>query len=629
MYYKELTTTLFLLCLCVFLNAQNINIIPQPKTVEVGKGNFSINEKTAIVYNDPQLKFMAEYTAVTIRSLNNIQLTSKKQNGLLPVKKAINLILDAKTNITKEGYILNVSSKEISIKGSTSQGLFYGVQSLLQLILVNGDSNIPAVEINDEPRFSWRGFMFDVSRHFFTIDELKVLINQMAMYKFNIFHLHLTDDQGWRIEIKSLPKLTQVGAWRVKRTGNWKNREPARADEETNYGGFYTQEQIKELIKYAAERNIQIMPEIDIPGHSLSAIASYPYLSCTRQQYHIPVNHSFYGKESNALCAGRDSTFEFLEKVFSEVASLFPFEYIHIGGDECYRGFWDKCADCQKRMQENNLKDVKELQSYFIKRVGKMLEAKGKKIVGWGEILDGGLAPSATVMSWIDMNAGIEAAKQNHNVIMTPRFPTYMDYYQGEPNGEPLAYRENRLKTCYDFEPVPVGVNESLVLGGQTCLWGELTPNFRHAQYLFWPRSMALAEVYWSPKSNRNWGNFITRLEPQLRKFDKLDYKYAKSYLDAVVKPKFDKNDSLQIQLGTEIKGLDIYYTFDNTFPDKHSTKYQNGQVLDIPKNSSRIILVTYKDDKQAGKIITVPIADLRKRAKDKKVQGALDFEFE
>lgn len=620
---------LSILLYAMTLSAQDINIIPLPKKVEKGIGYFVLNPQTPICYNVKELIYLADESSNAVKSLVNLELLPKELKENRPLKRAVNLLLDNAASTGREGYRLSVSANAITVKASTRQGLFYGVQSLLQLIPLNGDLKIPCVEIEDEPRFPWRGFMFDVSRHFFTIDELKVLINQMAMYKFNIFHLHLTDDQGWRIEIKSLPKLTEVGAWRVKRTGVWKDREPARADEETNYGGFYTQEQIKELIKYAAERNIRIMPEIDIPGHSLSAIASYPYLSCTRQQYHIPVNHSFYGKESNALCAGRDSTFEFLEKIFSEVASLFPFEYIHIGGDECYRGFWDKCTDCQKRMQENNLKDVKELQSYFIKRVGKMLEAKGKKIVGWGEILDGGLAPNATVMSWIDMNAGIEAAKQNHNTIMTPRFPTYMDYYQGEPNGEPLAYRENRLKTCYNFEPGPGGVNESLVLGGQTCLWGEYTPTFRHAQYLFWPRSMALAEVYWSPKSNRNWGDFVNRLEPQLRKFDKLDYQYAKSYLDAVVKPKFDKNDSLQIQLGTEIKGLDIYYTFDNTFPDKHSTKYENGQVLDIPKNSSRIILVTYKDDKQVGKIITVSLADLRKRAKSKIVQGALDFEFE
>jgi hexosaminidase len=611
------------------LSAQDINIIPLPKKVEKGIGYFTLIPQTQICYNAEELKNMANESCNAVKLLANIELKTNKLKENQLSKRAIHLLLDNAASTGREGYRLSVSTNAITVKASTGQGLFYGVQSLLQLIPLNGDLKIPCVEIEDEPRFPWRGFMFDVSRHFFTIEELKVLINQMSMYKFNIFHLHLTDDQGWRIEIKSLPKLTDIGGWRVKRTGEWKDREPARADEETNYGGFYTQDQIKELIKYAAERNIQIMPEIDIPGHSLSAIASYPYLSCTRQQYLIPVNHSFYAKESNALCAGRDSTFEFLEKVFTEVASLFPFEYIHIGGDECYRGFWDKCPDCQKRMQENHLKDVKELQSYFIKRVGKMMEAKGKKLVGWGEILEGGLAPNATVMSWIDMNAGIEAAKQNHNVIMTPRFPAYMDYYQGEPNGEPLAYRENRLKTCYNFEPVPNGVNDSFILGGQTCLWGEYTPNFRHAQYLFWPRSMALSEVYWSPKSNRNWGDFMNRLEPQLRKFDKLDYKFAKSYLDAVVKPKFDKNDSLQIQLGTEIKGLDIYYTFDNTFPDKHSTKYQNGQVLDIPKNSSRIILVTYKDDKQAGKIITIPLADLRKRVKVKKVQGALDFEFE
>ena len=629
MTYQSKLSSIVLLLAVSILPAQDINIIPKPLKVEAGTGYFTLSNKTTINYNNPELETLAVYLSGTIESLVNMPLQLKQEEGNKASKRSVNLMLEAQINTGKEGYLLSVSGKQISIRASTPQGLFFGVQSFLQLIPLNGDISIPCVEIQDEPRFPWRGFHFDVSRHFRTMDELKMLIDQMSMYKFNVFHLHLSDDQGWRVEIKAFPELTSIGGWRVPRTGDWHERQDPEPNEETTYGGFYTQEEIKDLVKYAAERNIQIMPEIDVPGHSLSAIVTYPYLSCTRMQYQIPINHSFYGRDCNALCAGRDSTFDFLDKVFDEIVALFPFNYIHIGGDECYRGFWAKCPDCQKRMQDKGLKDEKELQSYFIKRVEKMLEAKGKRIVGWGEILEGGLAPNATVMSWIDMNAGIEAAKLGNDVIMTPRFPCYLDYYQGDPRAEPLAYRENRLKTCYHFEPVPDSVPADLIKGGQACLWGEYTPNFRHAQNLYWPRSMALAEVFWSQKQNRNWADFISRLEPQLEKFDKLDYKYATSYLDAVVKPEIGKDGKLRIRLGTEIEGLDIYYTFDNTFPDHHSPKYTKGTFLDIPKNARAIIVVSYKGDQQAGKIISLPLADLKKRSQAKKEQGALEFQFE
>lgn len=628
MRYKRVLTSLILSFTVSIILAQDINIIPKPQSVKIGEGYFTLNEKISIQYTNPELKSLADYVSNSINSLVNLQLQVKQQKGKKPSTRSVNIFLDSSIK-SNEGYELSVLSKQISIKANTPQGLFYGVQSLLQLIPIDRDLNLPCVEIKDEPRFPWRGFMFDVVRTFHSIDELKMLIDQMAMYKFNVFHLHLSDDQGWRVEIKSHPELTRIGGWRVPRTGDWHERQDPEPNEETTYGGFYTQEEIKDLVKYAAERNIQIMPEIDVPGHSLSAIVTYPNLSCTRIQYQIPINHSFYGRDCNALCAGRDSTFAFLDQVFDEIVALFPFKYIHIGGDECYRGFWAKCPDCQKRMQDNNLKDVKELQSYFIKRVEKILEAKGKKIVGWGEILDGGLAPDATVMSWIDMQAGIEAAKLGNDVIMTPRFPCYMDYYQGDPAAEPLGYRENRLHTCYHFEPVPDSVPAGLIKGGQACLWGEYTPNFRHAQYLFWPRSMALSEVFWSQKQDRNWDDFIKRLEPQLEKFDKLDYKYATSYLDVVVKPTIGQNENLQLRLGTEIEGLDIYYTFDNTFPDHHSKKYIKGDILDIPKTARSIIVVTYKGDKQVGKIITLALKDLKKRTQPNKDRGAITFEFD
>jgi hexosaminidase len=614
MNYRKLSTTLFLLCLYVFLGAQTINIIPQPHKVEMGKGFFILNENTSVIYNDKQLKFLAEYTAATIKSLNNLQLPVKSMNGAESKAKSINLILDTKTNTAKEGYVLSVSSKEISIKAITSQGLFYGVQSLLQLVPVNGDRKVQALNIKDEPRFSWRGLMLDVSRHFFSIDEVKRLIDQMVVYKFNILHLHLTDDQGWRLEIKKLPELTKVGAWRVPRTGLWWERDRPQEGEKATYGGFYTQEEIKDLIGYASLRHVDILPEIDVPGHSLAAIAAYPYLASSKLTYKVNPGCKFYGIDDNSLCAGKESTFEFLNVVFSEVAELFPFEYIHIGGDECYKGFWAKCDDCKKTMTDNGLKDANELQSYFIKRLEKILQQKGKKLMGWDEILEGGLAPNASVMSWRGMGGGIAAAKANHHVVMSPNDYAYLDLYQGDPAIEPPTYSLLRLSNVYAFEPVPEGVDSSFILGGQGNLWTESVPTFRQAEYMFWPRSFALAEVLWSPKSTRNWPEFIRRTEEHLQRLSHADINYARSFFDAIITPSKDVKGNLLIQLSTEIEGLKIYYSFDNTYPDHYSSLYAKGEKLTIPKDADTFRVITYRDGKPVGRIITVLLADLAKR---------------
>ncbi|MCX6222333.1 MAG: family 20 glycosylhydrolase [Bacteroidia bacterium] len=616
MNYKKMSTTMFLSCLYVLLAAQSINIIPQPQKVEMKKGFFVLNEKTSIYFNDQQLKSLANYTSATIKSFNKLQLHVKSRNGTKSNAKSINLILDPKINTAKEGYALSVSSKEISIKANTSHGLFLGVQSLFQLIPINGDRKVPSLLIEDEPRFAWRGLLLDVSRHFFTIDEVKHLIDQMATYKFNLLQLHLTDDQGWRLEIKSYPELTKIGAWRVPRTGLWWERECPQEGEEATYGGFYTQEEIKDLIKYAAKYYINILPEIDVPGHSLSAIAAYPYLSSSGLKYNVNPGCQFYGIDDNSLCAGKESTYEFLNIVFTEVAELFPFEYIHIGGDECYKGFWKKCEDCQKRMKDNGLKDVNELQSYFIKRLEKMLKEKGKKLMGWDEILEGGLAPNASVMSWRGMKGGIAAAKANHHVVMSPNGFAYLDLYQGDPAIEPPAYSMLRLNTVYAFEPVPVGVDSSFILGGQGNLWTESVPTFRQAEYMLWPRSFALAEVLWSPKQSRNWTDFIRRTEEHLQRLSKADINYARSFYDAIIIPSKDEKGNLLIQLSTEIEGLEIYYTFDNTYPDHYSPLYKKEEKLAIPKDADTFRVITYRDGKQIGRIITILIADLAKRVK-------------
>lgn len=611
---KKLSAVVFAITFAVLLNAQNINIIPQPKQVKINTGNFTLNGKTIIFYNDPQLKFLADYTSTTIGSLNKLKLTIKNQLGNQPNIQSINLVLDGKTNITKEGYLLIVSSSAITIKGATSQGIFYGVQSLLQLIPVNGDSKIQALEIRDEPRFAWRGLLLDVSRHFFTTDEVKKLIDQMVIYKFNLLHLHLTDDQGWRIEIKQLPELTKVGAWRVPRTGLWWDREPPQEGEAATYGGFYTQDQIRDLVAYASKRHIDILPEIDVPGHSLAAIAAYQNLSSTKLPYKVNPGSKFYTIDDNSLCAGRETTFEFLNTVFSEIAELFPFEYIHIGGDECYKGFWKKCEDCQKRMKDNGLKDENELQSYFIKRLEKMLQDKGKKLMGWDEILEGGLAPNASVMSWRGMEGGIAAAKANHHVVMSPNTYAYLDLYQGDPAIEPPTYSMLRLNTVYNFEPVPAGIDSSFILGGQGNLWSESVPTLRHAEYMFWPRSFALAEVLWTPQQGKNWNDFIRRTEVHFGRLAQADINFARSFYDPIITPSKDEKGNLRIELDTEIEGIATYYTFDNTNPDHHSPLYKKGEKLEIPKDADTFRVITYRDGKPIGRIISVPLADLVKR---------------
>ena len=444
-------------------------------------------------------------------------------------------------------------------------------------------------------------------------------IDELAEYKMNVFHWHLTDDQGWRLEIKSLPKLTEVGAWRAPRVGQWWQRERQQPGEETTYGGFYTQEDVKEVLAYAAKRYVRVIPEIDVPGHSVAALVAYPELACMKAPDAVNVGNKFYGEDENTLCIGKDYTFEFMDKVLTEVAALFPDEYVHIGGDECFKGFWHKCPRCQARMKAENLKNEEELQSYFIHRMGDLLKSKGKKLVGWDEILEGGLAPDANVMSWRGMEGGIKAAKAGHHVIMTPTEHCYLDLWQGEPSVEPDTYSMCRLKDSYSFNPVPEGVPAEMVLGGQGNLWAESLPTFRHVEYMTWPRGWALSEVLWSGPSKTDWEKFWPRVEKHFVRADQADINYARSMYNAIVSP-YLQDGVLQVELGSEIAGTDIYYTFDNTDPDSHTPKYT--EPLSIPKNATWLRIVTYRDGKPVGKVITLTTKELAKRAESDKRTG-------
>ncbi len=606
----------------VMADGGRIHILPQPVSVAEQPGSFKLNKEVQVVYHGSDTALASALTIFTghlyTQSGIQIKVAAGAAHG-----KSIDVYIDNKADKTigNEGYNLTVTSGNIALHANTAGGAFYGLQTLLQLVPPGGAkagvAEMPCATVTDYPRFGWRGLMLDVSRHYFTKSEVEKFIDEMVAFKYNTLHLHLSDDNGWRVEIKSLPLLTQVGAWRVKRTGRFGTFSKPQWQEPATDGGFYTQDDIKEMLRYAAVRNVTILPEIDIPAHSLALIASYPNLSCTQMPYFVNPGSEFYGEEDNVLCVGNDSVFVMLDKIFTELAQLFPNQYIHVGGDEAYKGFWEKCPKCKKRMADEHLKNVDELQSYFVKRMEKMLKEKGKKLIGWDEILEGGLAPEATVMSWRGMQGGINAAKMNHHVIMTPWGYCYTDLYQGDPNVEPPTYGKLLLKTSYSFEPVPDSVDASFILGGQANLWSESIPTWRHAEYMSWPRALATAEVLWSPKNSRNWDAFIGNMEQQFKRFDAEQVNYSKAVYDAVITAKKGGDDTVFIKLGCEISNADIYYTFDQTNADKYSLKYQ-GDLLTFPTGADKINVITYKDGQPIGRQITVTKKQLEERANDR-----------
>ncbi|MGJ7032508.1 beta-N-acetylhexosaminidase [Niabella hirudinis] len=591
-------------------------IVPEPVSIVEGKGAFIVNDHTALII--PRSAGLDGYIREWIGDIAGLNLQVK--TAVASGEQAIRLVLDPALPepVHDEGYRLSVTAQEINVKARKTAGLFYGLQTLRQLLLLSPEQEhqyrVPAMEVVDYPRFKWRGLMLDVSRHFFPKEFVKKYIDDMARYKFNVFHWHLTDDQGWRIEIKALPRLTEVGAWRVPRTGQWWSFDPPGANEKPSYGGYYSQQDIKDIIAYAAERNITIVPEIDVPGHSLAAIAAYPYLSATGYIYPVNPGSKFYNIDDNTLNPADERVYSFLDKVFTEVAALFPGAYIHIGGDECTKLFWQRSAMVQDFMKQQGIKTEHGLQSYFIKRVEKILKKKGKKLIGWDEILEGGLAPEATVMSWRGTQGGIEAAKQGHQVILTPNNNVYLDLYQGDPLLESDTYSMLRLKTSYQWSPVPQGVDEALVLGGQGNLWTESVPGGRHAEYMTWPRSLALAEVFWSPQNKQNWTRFQQKLEPQFNVLDAAGIRYSRAAFDVLATAKHDGEKQLLVSLGTDIDSLDIYYTLDNTNPDTAAARY-NGTPIIIPKSCFQLRAQSFQKGRAIGQLLIAPRETLEKRA--------------
>ncbi|KJD35095.1 beta-N-acetylhexosaminidase [Tamlana sedimentorum] len=550
----------------------DVNIIPKVAHLNITEGVFQFNENTVFVVSNEEQK---QAVKLLIDKFNNAANWNLKITAKTPTSNYISLALD--NSLEQEAYTINASTSHVVLKASSASGFLYAIQSLRQLLPVeiesdtlikNIDWEIPNVQITDSPRFKWRGLMLDVSRHFFGKDYIKETIDMLALHKMNILHLHLVDDQGWRIEIKKYPKLTEIGAWRVDQEHLlWNAREDNNPDDKGTYGGFLTQEDLKEIVAYAATKGVEVVPEIEMPAHVSSAIAAYPELSCHGEQIAVPSGALW--PITDIYCAGKESTFEFLENVLLEVMDIFPSKYIHIGGDEATKTNWEVCPHCKKRIKAEKLENVEELQSYFIKRIEKFINSKGKKLIGWDEILEGGLAPEATVMSWRGVKGGIEAAKHGNDAIMSPVGYCYFDYYQGTPDLEPKAAGPvTTVSKVYQFEPI-VGElfqeEEKHILGGQANVWAEHIPTEEHSQYMIFPRLTALSETLWSPKESRNWNDFSVRLKSIMNRFEYLDVNYAKSAYIINSKVKTDiQSKSVAITLQNEFPDSDIRYVLND-----------------------------------------------------------------
>jgi hexosaminidase len=627
MQLRKISFSLLVMMIGMQLNAQEIQLIPEPTEVKMGVGQFQLPNQITIsvptIFEGLGIEMSSKFKAATGKSVN---MTNQK-NATIRFEQVQD------NTLGKEGYQLIVNEKGIQVKAQTYAGALYAWQSILQLcppaiyskqVQQKINWTLPFVQIKDTPRFAWRGFMMDVSRHFFTVAEVKKMMDEMAMYKLNRLHFHLTDDQGWRIEIKALPKLTQVGAWRPNRIGKWHNITKPASEEPKTYGGFYTQEDIKELVAYAKTKNIEIMPEIDVPGHSMAFLAAYPQLSTTpNYPYQVNAGEEFIdwsglnghitARIDNNLDPSKKEVYEYLDIIFGELATLFPFEYIHMGGDETAKNNWAKSEDIKALMQKENLKSQEEVQSYFVRRVEKIMQSKGKKLMGWDEILEGGLAPEAAVMSWRGVKGGAEAAMQKHPVVMSPSSHNYLDYYQGEATAEGAVYAGLRMKKTYSFEPVPEGVDEKYILGNQGNLWSEQLQNIRNVEYMAWPRLMAIAEVAWSPKTSKDWNRFTKKVESHFAILDTLKIKYARSMYDPIVTTTLNTKGELFASMEGEINGLDFYYTIDESMPDQFSNHF-NGPVL-IPEDVTILRVISYQDGKPIGKLLNIPLAALKQRA--------------
>ncbi|MES2428569.1 MAG: family 20 glycosylhydrolase [Bacteroidota bacterium] len=592
--YKKITLLLLaIFSLIQLLKAQdtdpNLGIIPAPVSVKKAPGIFTLSQETALLadtLNNKAVVFLADY----LKNTAMLRVTLK-QNAGQSITNSLVLTSAGTEGLPAEGYRLTITPSNITI-AAKGAGLFYGIQTLIQLIPADRGAiaKLPCVQIEDYPRFGYRGLMLDVCRHFFSVQFVKRYIDLMAAYKLNTFHWHLTDDQGWRIEIKKYPKLTEIGSRRAETViGNYHDRTPQQYDN-TPYGGYYTQDEIRDVIKYAADRYINVVPEIEMPGHAMAALASYPELGCEPSlDYQV---QGTWGVFRNVYCPS-EKNFGFLEDVLTEVIALFPSKYIHIGGDEAPKDVWKESAFCQQLIKKLKLKDEHGLQSYFIQRIEKFVNSKGRSIIGWDEILEGGLAPNATVMSWRGEQGGIDAAKQNHDVIMTPSSGgLYIDHGQGKLSTEPLSIGGNEpLTKIYSYDPIPEVLNadqKKHILGVQANMWTEYIATEKKVEYMLLPRMLALSEVAWTSLANKNFTDFSdTRLPAHLQWLDKNNFDYrvptAIGAKDTII-----FGDKLFVNLRSSVKGAKVYYTIDGYTPRETDIEFTQPMTYNVPVDQYR-----------------------------------------
>ena len=626
---KRLLFLLFLLVVAcqlphkeVAFTESDLNVIPRPQSLTMGKGSFRFTKETVFVIDPALMRARRSF-------LEQFEKASGFRFSVQKVALLTNYVMiDTDTSLPKEGYTLTVNPKEIIIKAGGYNGALYALETLRQLLSkefesttpVKTDWAVPAVTITDAPQYAWRGLMLDVSRHFFPKEYILKTLDRMAMLKLNTFHFHLVDNEGWRIEIKKYPKLTEIGAWRVDQEDKlWNERTPNSANAFANpatapkkYGGFYTQEDIKEIVAYAADRGITVIPEIEMPAHAMSAIAAYPELSCHKRPIGVPSGAVW--PITDIYCAGQEETFTFLEDVLTEVMELFPSKYIHIGGDEATHTEWEKCPKCQARMKDHHLRDVHQLQSYFIKRINDFLLSKGRTLVGWDEIMDGGLANNAVVMNWRGIEVGKKALEQGNPVVLTS--DCYIDNYQGLPDYEPQANGGYLpLKTLYHYSLEKENLSPALqknILGTQANLWAEHVGSTEHSEYMLFPRLLALAEISWTTDNLKNWDNFINRTQAFMKRLDVMKVNYARSMYQVVPTVENQKGN-IFLKLDCEVPNADIRYALGDT-PIEKATKYHQPIAL----NRSTTFKATVFSGKATNTITTGEV--IFHKAIDKKV---------
>ncbi|WP_300602142.1 family 20 glycosylhydrolase [Niabella sp.] len=605
---SNLLALLFFFILSGSAIAQSKNepaIIPRPAFVKSQPGAFrlSATTKIAVPLGNTAARKLGEVLSQAIKDQTGLLVPVTEKNGSAPNTLFINLAPQADVP-GKEDYQLTVNTQSIVLRASEPNGAFYGIQTLLQLLptdqkeLAKRPVSIPAVSITDQPRFEWRGLMLDCGRYYYSMNFLKKLIDYMAMHKMNVFHWHLTEDHGWRLEIKKYPKLTDIGAWRTT-TEFSQGRLNG-----TPTGGYYTQEQAKELVAYAAERYVTIVPEIEMPGHASAALVAYPELSCTGGPFKTLTR---WGIQKEIFCAGNEKTFAFIEDVIKEVAAIFPGAVIHMGGDEAPKDRWKTCPKCQERIHKEGLKNEHELQSYFVKRVEKIFTAQKRNYIGWDEILEGGLAPNAWVMSWRGIKGGIEAAKQHHNVVMAPYDYYYLDYYQGKPSLEPNAIFDhaiNTLEKVYGFEPCPqelTAEEAGFIKGVQGNVWSEFIHTPEKVEYMAFPRAAAIAETGWTSKDRKQWTDFARRMETQYQRYDLRNLNYAKSAYNVWQTTVLDSvTNTAEISFKTNSYQPEIRYSTDGNEPTVQSTLYTGPFKVKAPV---LIKSATFKNGKMISKV--------------------------